>query len=243
MTLEGQTSYISFGVVDNMTVPAILGTSLIDVATENIATQEQHVELLDGTMVQIKRRGAPRERPDLSISVVCACPKGTTAQLKPARKTWLRPGTIAYVPVRRTYTGHGLVRERPPLYHKHGIQVAQGPAMMMANEPRNIQVMHLGVMPLWLTTNMIIGYIDVHEGPTYEVSRGELKELATPPKRVEDSPIPKVDIPSVPTEVSGPVKALLQKHSSLWEGKLGLIQSVEHRIRRQPGAVPVRQHS
>jgi len=65
VTLGGQTSYIFFGVVNNMSVPAILGTSFIDVATKNIATQEQHVELLEGTKVPINRRSAPRGRPDL----------------------------------------------------------------------------------------------------------------------------------------------------------------------------------
>jgi len=88
---------------------------------------------------------------------------------------------------------------------------------MMENEPITIEVMHLGVTPLRLTTDMTIGYIDAREKPTYEVSESELKELATPPEGVEGSPLPKVDVSSVPAEWSGPVKALLQKHSSLWE--------------------------
>jgi len=200
------------------------------------------VELLNGTKVPIKRRGAPRGRPDASIWVVCACPEGPSAQLKPALKTWVQPGTIAHVPVRSTYTGHGLVKGRPASYHKHGIQVAQGPAIIMANEPVTIQVMHLGVTPLRLTTDMTIAYIDAHEEPTSEVSESELKELATPPKGVKEPPLPELDVSLVPTEWSGAVKALLQKHASLWEGKLGLIRGVEHRIRKKPGAVPVRQH-
>jgi len=113
---------------------------------------------------------------------------------------------------------------------------------MMADEPITIQVMHLGVTPLRLTTDMTIRYIDAQEGPTCEVSESELKELATPPKGVEGSPLPKVDVSSVPAEWSGPVKALLQKHSSLWEGKLGLNRGVKHRIRLKPGAVPVKKH-
>jgi len=173
------------------------------------------VELLDGPEVPIKRRGAPRERPDPSILAVCACPEGLTAQLKPARKTRVQLGTIAHVPVRSTFTGHGLVRGRPPLYHKRGLQVAQGPAIMMANEPITIQVMHMGVTPLRQTTNVTIGYIDAHEGPKYEVSESELKELSTPPKKVEDLPLPKVDASSVPAEWSGPVKTSLQQHSSI----------------------------
>jgi len=37
---------------------------------------------------------------------------------------------------------------------------------MIADEPITIQVMHLGVTPLRLTTDMTIGYIVAHEGPT-----------------------------------------------------------------------------
>jgi len=51
VALGGQNSYISFGFVDNMSVPAVLGASFMDIATKNIATQEQHVELLTGTKV------------------------------------------------------------------------------------------------------------------------------------------------------------------------------------------------
>ena len=74
------------------------------------------------------------------------------------------------------------MKVRPALYHKHGIQAAQGPAIMMANEPVTIQVMHQGVTPSRLTTDMTIGCIDAHEGPTYEVSESWLEELPTPPR-------------------------------------------------------------
>jgi len=81
---------------------------------------------------------------------------------------------------------------------------------MMANEPITIQVMHLGATPLRLTTDMTIGCIDAHERPPYKVSESELKELAAPPKRVEDLPVPKVEVSLVPAEWSWPVQALLQ---------------------------------
>jgi len=121
--LGGQTSYISFGVVNNMSVLAILGASCMDIATKNIETQEQHVELLNGTKVPIRRDGARKGDPIASVSALCACPQGGTAKKRPARKTWVRPGTIAHIPLKSTYTGNGFVAGRPPLYHNHGIQV------------------------------------------------------------------------------------------------------------------------
>jgi len=177
VALGGQTSYISFGVVDNMSVPAILRASFMDIATKNIATQEQRVELLIGTKVStIRRDGARKGHPIASVSAVCACPQGGTDKLWPARKTWVILGTITHIPVEGTYTGHGVVAGRPLLYHNHGIQVAQGPAIMMAGEPITVQLMHLGATPLRLTTDMTVGYIDPYEGPTYEVARDELPE-------------------------------------------------------------------
>jgi len=135
--LGDQTSYTFFGVVDNMSVPAILSASFMDIAPRNIANQEQHVELLNGTKVPIRRDGARKGPPSASVSPVCACPQGGTAKLRPARKTWGKPGTITHIPVKGTCTGHGFVTGRPLLYHNHGIQVVQGPAIMAAGEPKN----------------------------------------------------------------------------------------------------------
>jgi len=242
VALGGQASYISFGVVDNMSVPAILGASFIDIATKNIATQEQHVELLNGTKVPIRRDGAPKGHPIASVSAVFACPQGGTDKIRPERKTWVQPGTTAHIPVKGTYTGHGFVMGRPLLYHNHGIQVAQGPAFMVAGEPITVQEVHLSATPLRLTTDMTVGVIDPYEGPTYEVPRDKIPERDETCKEEKDSPLPGVDVPSVPDEWSGALRALLKKHALLWGGSLGLIRGVEHRIRLKPGAIPVRQH-
>jgi len=242
VALGGQTSYISFGVVDHMSVPAILGASFMDIATKNIATQEQHVELLNGTKVPIRRDVARKGHPIASVSAVCACPEGGTAKLRPARKTWVKPGTITHMPVKGIYTGHGFVTGRPLLYHNHGIQVAQGPAITVAGEPMTVQVTHLGATPLRLTTDMTMGFIDPYEGPTYEVPRDKLPKRDETSKEEKDSALPGVDVSSVSDEWSEALRALLKRHAPLWGGNFGLIRGVEHRIRLKPGAVSVRQH-
>jgi len=83
-----------------MSVPTILGTSFMATATKIIATQEQHVELLNGTKVPIRRDSARKRHPIASVSAVCACPQGGTAKLRPAQKTWVQPVTIAHIPVK-----------------------------------------------------------------------------------------------------------------------------------------------
>jgi len=177
VALGGQTSYISSVVVDNMSVPAIMGTFFMDIATKNTATQEQHMELLNGAQVPIRRDGARKEHPVASVSAVSACPQGGKPTIRPAQKTWIQPGTIAHIPVKSTCTGHGFATGLPLLYHHHGVQVAQRPAIMVAGEQLTVQVMHLDATPLRLTTDMTVGCIDPYEGPTYDVSPVRLMTL------------------------------------------------------------------
>jgi len=70
-----------------MSVPAILGTSFTYVATRNIGTHEQHVELLNRTTVPILRDGARKGHPVASISAVCASSHGGTAKPRLERNT------------------------------------------------------------------------------------------------------------------------------------------------------------
>jgi len=71
---------------------------------------------------------------------------------------------------------------------------------MVAGEPITVQAMHLGGTLLRLTTDMTVRYIDPCEGPTYEVPRDELPEREESSKEEKDSPLPGVDVPSVPDE-------------------------------------------
>jgi len=77
---------------------------------------------------------------------------------------------------------------------------AQGHAIMVAGEPITVQVMHLGATPLRLTTDMTVRCIDPYDGPTYEVPRDELQERDETSKEEKDSPLPGVDVSSVPDE-------------------------------------------
>jgi len=85
---------------------------------------------------------------------------------------------------------------------------------MVVGEPLTVQVMHLGVTPLWLTTDMTVGCIDPYEGPTYKVSPDELKGRDGTAKEEKDSPLSGVDVSSVPEDWSGALKALLKRHAS-----------------------------
>jgi len=113
---------------------------------------------------------------------------------------------------------------------------------MMAGEPITVRVMHLGATPLRLTTDMTVGFSDPYEGQTYEVPRDKLPERDQTSKEEKDSPLPGVDVSSVPDGWSGALRALLKKHAPLWGGNLGLIRGLEHSIRLQSGAVQVRKH-
>jgi len=146
------------------------------------------------------------------------------------------------MPVKSTCTGHGFAAGRPTLYHDHGVIVAQGPAIMVTGEQLTVQVMDVGTTPLRLTTDMTVGYIDLYEAPTCEVSPNELKELDGTTQKDKESPLPGVDLSSEPDKWSGAHKALLKKHAPFWGGNLGLMSCVERRIRINSGAVLVCKH-
>jgi len=89
---------------------------------------------------------------------------------------------------------------------------------MVAGELITVQVMHLGARPIRLTTDMTVGCIDPYEGPTYEVPPDELQERDGTSKEEKDSPLPGVDVSSVPVIWSRALRALLKKHAPLWGG-------------------------
>ena len=121
------------------------------------------MELLNGTKITIRRDDARKGYPVASFSAVGACPQGATDKVRPTQKTWVQPGTTALIPVKMTNTGHGFLTGRPPLYLNHRVQVAQGPAIMVAGEPLTVQVLHLGATPMRLTTDMTVGDFDPYE--------------------------------------------------------------------------------
>jgi len=103
--------------------------------------------------------------------------------------------------------------------------------------------MHLGATPLRLPTDMAVGYIKIYEGPTYEMSPNERKKLYGKTEDDKESPLPGVDVSSVPDEWSEALKALLKKHVPLWVTNMRLISGVEHHIRLKREAVTVRPHT
>jgi len=50
------------------------------------------------------------------------------------------------------------------------------------------------------------------------VPRNELQKRDKTSKEEKDSPLPGVDVSSVPEEWSGALRALLKKHAPLWRG-------------------------
>jgi len=73
VTLGGQTTHLAFGVVNNMSVPAVLGNSCNDVATRNISIEGQLLELKNGRTIPILRNGNKRTPSAPVVSDVWAC--------------------------------------------------------------------------------------------------------------------------------------------------------------------------
>jgi len=73
---------------------------------------------------------------------------------------------------------------------------------------------------------MTVGFTDPYEGPTYEVPRDKIPERDGTSKEEKDSPLPGVDVSSVPDEWSGDLRAHLKKHVPLGGGKFEFIRGV-----------------
>lgn len=244
VAIGDQVSYNCFGVIDNMSVPVILGNSFNDVSTKGISTEKQYVTLKTGTKVPIIRAQPEEAGATARWNAVCACPQGTAEKLTLAHKLKLKAGTVGHVKVRGKFQGHGLVHGSPKVHAKHGVQVANGPAVLYKDTLHTVQVINPSKKDVRLPVGTVLATVTPFEGPVIEVTEEELHALERKAEKRATATAAQmqIDLGHVPEELREKLKELVVKHQSLWDGTLGLIKNTEHRIRLRPGATPVRQY-
>lgn len=168
-------SHACLEVDPNMTTPAILGHFFSGNHTPGISTRDQHLELLTGMKVPLNRY---RPLETGTVSALCTCLPQEAAKVQVAEKFLVLQGTIANVEVKADHNGHDFVRRKLSHTTTHGIQVAaQGPTILGGCTPKYIQVMHVGTQPLGTRTGMTVGWVEPHDGPTYHISREEMRQI------------------------------------------------------------------
>ena len=239
---------VTYGVVENISVPLLLGTPYVVTQVPLICGPEYWVKLMNGETIPILGKGKSVAPVTVSQSKpVCSVREGFTATLRLARKVTLPPNSVAHVDVVTDYTGNGLVHPHPRLARKHQVHVALGTMDSKAGVPWRIQVMNLSSSPKYFKSGAKFGYIDQHEGPVVAVTLNA--GASSDPKSGKEkhqaksaaSPRPHVNMEGVPPRLRVQVERLLDQYHKLWDGQLGLMRATQHRIELKPGAPPIRQ--
>ena len=105
--------------------------------------------------------------------------------------------------------------------------------------------------PKRLTKNQVIGHaipfslslihvLGLEPIPTPAKHGSKKSSLAAEIKSIDV--MTRVNTAHVPNSLRERVRAILAKHSTLWDGSLGRISNTEHRIDLTPGTIQIRQH-
>lgn len=131
---------ICFGVVRNMSVPEILGSTLIDYHTHRVCTEDQTVELKNGEILPILTGNAHRRKPRPNRAALCDCYTGSASPQRRTRKTRVPANSIAFIWVVTKLVGAGLAVHKKALFLKHGIHLASGPVLSDSGRPFLVQI-------------------------------------------------------------------------------------------------------
>lgn len=242
VTVGTQRVPICFGVVRNMSVPVILGNTFIDHHTRNVCTEDQTVELKNGAILPILRGNAHRRKPRPNRAAVCDCSTGTASPLRLTRETRVPANSIAHIWVATEFVGAGLAVPKNALFLKHGLHLASGPVPSDSGRPFLVQVANPQNRRVKLPAGTKVGVVEHYEGSLLAVTQKMMdtleKRASAPAQPVQ----PEVDLGNVPPELAERLTEILQRHSTLWDGTLGLMKQTQHRIQLKPGVTPVRQH-
>lgn len=199
---------MTYGVVENMSVPLLLSTPYDATQVPLICGPECCVRLRNGKTIPILRG-------EISVALVtvsqsepaCTAREVCTASLRLASEVTLPPSLGVHVDVVTDFTGNGIVHSHPRLARKHQVHVAFGPMHCQAGVPLKSQVMNVGSSLNFFQSGPKFGSVSHHEGsivaatlnaPTMpERLPGEKKEKA----KSATSSRPHVNLDNVPPEM------------------------------------------
>lgn len=189
-------------VSETLPVSVVLGTSFIDCHVDTIAPKGKFITLSDSSQVPI-------------VSQVSR--KG---HVRCARYQVIPPRTVAWVPVCSDFVGLGVVT--PMNRGKRNAWLANGLLNMpktSTEEPAYIQFTNFGDSPAYLDKRCVIGVLQ-------RPSTVALTQEKEPAAAWEDL----IDTNHLDEEQTEKLFDVLRPYSSLWDGKLGTVENVKHRI-------------
>ena len=207
---------VTCGVVRGTSVPLLLGTDYTDVHVPNIYGPKGNIQVLDGCMVPILRRGktvsyAKADQPDKAGAASEA-----DAKVRLAREMVLPPRSRGYVPVQTPYKENGVITQRQERYERHRVHVAKGTTDCTADQTWWVEVTHTGSTSKLLPKGMVLGHISAYSGTVAAISREECAAPSPSPATTPGATDPveelHVHTSNVPEGLRRHVLSSLEKH-------------------------------
>ena len=232
---------VEFIVCERLAAPVILGCDFCDRFVEAIFLRKPLIEMDDGTTVPITRRSFrhpyKQVRTDLKEDEVEKLPLGgkVSPKLRVAKNVVLSPETQTWVTVMTKRHGLAVIQPNDDLYHRESISATNGVVQVEPDKPFRVLVANFGRTPRSLAKNQVIRTLLPHSTailPTkmsFKDFVGLVNDAESETHRANTSDVAEVE-PSFPK---------LRKYSHIWNGSLGEITTIEHRIDLVPGSRPV----
>ena len=250
-----------FIVVKNLAAACILGCQFIDRHVKSIHPKEKRVLLNDGTSVAILHAANPPAMGETEGERGRNSTPSTKIRIARFAKIPARSESLVEVQC----DAPGLRFLQGSLRHSSmGVYMANGLAEILPNRIFRVRVVNASLTDRLLPKGMILGYAMLH--PTGIVSLVEQEEekvvrsvptglqVALSPEAyamgMDPPPLPdrpdvdgmlwkqEVDLAHLMPQEREKVLAMLSKHRTMWDGRLGQVHSTAHRIQLIPGAKP-----
>jgi len=140
---------VTFLVVEDLSVPVILGCTFIDDNAHAILPQDQSIRWTDGTVTAILR--GPLDAGDRSMSVSCV--------LRSTCKTWLPPSAASVVWVRTMWGGLGELFGASRLFTTPGTTISNGVHDITPGISFPVIVTNFGTREVVLRLRANVGYV------------------------------------------------------------------------------------
>ena len=237
-----------FFVADRLSVPCILGTEFIERCIEGILPRRRMV-------VWSKRlsTSVPDQRP----TPVLACLANgqwerhwvdRPARVRACQQLRVKGRTERWLMVTCDTPGLATISPNVRLCRHKSMGIARGVVIIKPDEPFLLKVCNFGPDEAIIRKNATLGHAEPYQGPMMsavdEPSSDQQEDKSDAPSSKPDAPlgdpIEDVDLSEAPEHLHKQIREMLQKHSKMWDGILGVIRATEPAIVTEPGTLPIR---
>ena len=256
---------LEFIVCELLAAPLILGCDFMDRFVEAIYPRKKTVEMDDGTTIPITRK--PLKRPPVASPVTPQDGKKPHGRESPkirvATAIFLPPEAQTWISMVSKRHRVAVVQPHDELYLREKIVASNGVVEVEPERAFRILMANLSKEPKLLAKGQIVGTLLPHPTAILNtpVTLGQVSNLDEVENLVErekneslsetdeDNPekgedksqaIKDVDLEHVEHRYQKRIRDMLRKYAHMWDGSLGEISTIEHRIELTPEAKPVR---